>query len=211
MGSWFLTRTHHSALWMHLHSFRVVTPSCTSQHQIHLHPDDYCAAQRHSGLHMRRSSICSNDICQNIARGVSPFAHMHEWLWHNPVHQKFLFCESILSCLPSECIMPCLHDLLEFRRAQRVPRFGDLLAFILITISVSSEFETFDKKLMFVMCSGVARRATWEATPSHMYFNRSACVNSCCLLLLVGGSAVSRIHGFQRKERISPTHICYLK
>jgi len=123
------------------------------------------------------------------------------------------FCESILSCLPSECIMPCLHDLLEFRHAQRVPRFGDLLAFILITISVSSEFEKFDKKLMFVMCSGVARRATWEATPSHINCNRSACFSAFCNLdlLLVGGSAVSRIHGFQRKERISPTHIYYLK
>jgi len=26
---------------------------------------------------MRSSSICSNDVCQNIARGVSPFAHVH--------------------------------------------------------------------------------------------------------------------------------------
>ena len=47
---------------MRLHSLRVVSPSCTSQHQMHMHPDGDCwAAQRHSGLHMRSSSICSID------------------------------------------------------------------------------------------------------------------------------------------------------
>jgi len=85
---------------MRLHSFRVVSPSCTSQHQMNMHPgSDYWAAQRSSGLHMRRSSICNNDVWQNIARGVTPFAHMHEWLWHNPVHQCFKL--ALAACLCS--------------------------------------------------------------------------------------------------------------
>ena len=62
-----------------------------------------------------------------------------------------------------------------------------------------------DKNLMFVMCSGVARRVTWEATPCHIKYNRSACVAAGCHhdVRLVGRSADSRIHGFQRIERIS--------
>ena len=34
--------------------------------------------------------------------------------------------------------MPCLHDLLEFRRAELVPWFADLLAFFLIAFIVQS-------------------------------------------------------------------------
>jgi len=47
--------------------------------------------------------------------------------------KTFLCLDSILSCLLSECVTPCLHDLLEFRRAELVPWFADLLAFFLIS------------------------------------------------------------------------------
>ena len=62
-------------------------------------------------------------------------------VWASVEIRAFLFCESILSFLPGECVTTCLHDLLEFRRAYCVPRFAYLLAFILIAISVSSEFQ----------------------------------------------------------------------
>jgi len=72
--------------------------------------------------------------------------------WFEPLVEirAFLFCESILSelFLPSECVTPCLHDLLEFRRAQRVPRFADFLAFVLIAFSVSSEFQQFESEAL---------------------------------------------------------------
>ena len=55
--------------------------------------------------------------------------------------RAFLFRQRIFSCLQSECVTPCLSDLLEFRRAERVPWFADLLAFILIAISVNGEFQ----------------------------------------------------------------------
>jgi len=55
--------------------------------------------------------------------------------------RALLLRESILSCLPSECVAPCLPDLLEFRLAEHVPWFADLLTFILIAISVHGEFQ----------------------------------------------------------------------
>ena len=41
-------------------------------------------------------------------------------VWAIVRNSRLFVCEGILSCLPSECVTPCLPDLLEFRRAQRV-------------------------------------------------------------------------------------------
>jgi len=87
MDTFFLARTHYGPLQTCLHSFRVDSPSCTSEHEVLMHSDcaDW-AAERHRGLQTRRASICSIAICKSIAHGVRPGAHVNDRLWHDPVH-----------------------------------------------------------------------------------------------------------------------------
>ena len=59
--------------------------------------------------------------------------------------------------------------------------------------------------LMFVTCLGVAHRAKWAVKHSHLKWNMSISLASCWHrdLKLVSRSPVSRIHGIERRERIS--------
>ena len=52
--------------------------------------------------------------------------------------------------LPSECVTPFLYDLLEFRRAELVPWFADLLAFFLIAFIVHSELQESESKALLL-------------------------------------------------------------
>jgi len=62
----------------------------------------------------------------------------------------FLFFDCLLSCLPSKCVTPCLNNRLEFRRAQRVPRFAGILKFILTATSGSSEFQESESEALLL-------------------------------------------------------------
>ena len=55
------------------------------------------------------------------------------------------------------------------------------------------------------MCLGVASRAKWAATQSHLNWKSSASVSAGCHhdVQLVSGSPISRIHAVQLRERIS--------
>jgi len=84
----FLARTHHGALQICLHSFRVGSPSCTSKNEVPNHSNcDDSTAQRRRGLQKHRTSIFCIVIPQNIVHGVLPRAHNDCW-WHDPVQQS---------------------------------------------------------------------------------------------------------------------------
>ena len=71
----FLARTHHGALQVCLHSFRVDSPSCTSKHEVLNHSNcDYSTAQRRSSLQKYCASIFCIVIPQSIVHGVLPRA-----------------------------------------------------------------------------------------------------------------------------------------